>query len=133
MGLKDWRKQRKLRKLKGIEALDHGIVKGKEAPDIDRWQQKSEVKYWGPMTEKEAYRFYMSLPGVTGNPRLRSVAEFRSWNAKRKQVLKSAETDFKKSGDIPADLELSQAERNRLGEFTRQKMNQLNDRLGSRI
>lgn len=133
MGIKDWRKKRKLKKLTGVEALDHGIVKGEGVPHLQRWEQKSEIKYWGPMSEKEAYAFYKSLAGVTDNPRLKSIGVFRKWNATREGILKTAETEFRKKEEIPADAELSRAQRNRLGEFTRQKINQLNDRLGSRI
>ena len=133
MGVKKWVKQRKRKKLKGVAALDHGIVKGEGVPYLDRWEQKGGAKYWGPLSEKEAYSFYMSLPTVKESQRLKSITEFRKWNAKRKTILKTAEAEFKQREGIPADAELSQAERNLLGEFMRQKMNQLNDGLGSRI
>jgi hypothetical protein len=133
MGVKDWVKQRKLKRLKGVAALDHGIVKGKGIPRLDRWEQDGTAKYWGLLSEKEAYNFYMGLPDVKETPRLRSITEFNKWNARRKGILETAEADFKDIHGIEPGNELSQAQRNKLGEFTRQRMNQLNDQLGSRI
>jgi hypothetical protein len=75
----------------------------------------------------------MGMPAVKEHPRLGSVAEFRNWNTKRKTILKTAEAEFKKREGIEPDAELSRADKNRLGEFTRQKINQIVDQLGSRI
>jgi hypothetical protein len=133
MGVKEWRKKRKLKKLKGVAALDHGIVRGKGIEKKQKWADKSEKKYWGPMSEKDAYDFYMSMPDVKASPRLGSVAQFRKWNGKRKKILETAEAEFKAREGIDPNLELSRADKNRLGEFTRQKINQIVDQLGSRI
>jgi hypothetical protein len=133
MGIKDWMKKRKLKKLAGVAALDHGIVKGEGVPHLQRWEQKNEVKYWDPMSEKKAYAFYQSLAAVMDNPRLKSIEAFGKWNAAREQILKTAEAEFRRKEGIAADAELSQAQRNRLDEFTRQRINHLNDRLSSRI
>jgi len=133
MGVKEWRKKRKLKKLKGAAALDHGIVKSKGIEKLQRWQHKSEIKYWGPISEKEAYNFYMSMPDVKASPRLGSIAEFRKWDAKRKKILETAEAEFKIKEGMDLSLDLSRADKNRLGEFTRQRINQIVDQLGSRI
>jgi len=133
MGPKGWLKRRKRKRLTGVEALDHGIVRGDGIPYPDRWKQKDEIKYWAPMREKEAYRFYMSLPAVKENPRLATVTAFARWNAKRKKLLETAEADFKQIEGINPSCVLSQAQRNKLGEHTRQRMNQINDGLESRI
>ena len=77
MGVKEWRKKRKLKQLKGVAALDHGVVKGKGVEKLQRWKHESEIKYWGPISEKEAYGFYMSMPDVKASARLGSIAEFR--------------------------------------------------------
>jgi hypothetical protein len=130
MKMKDWWKQRKLNKLRGVEALDHGIVKGKGIPHLDKWKQKDEVKYWKSMREKEAYEFYMSLPHVRETPRLRSVMEFRKWNTRRKQLIATAEPEFRERNGIPQEAELSQAEQNKLNEFTKQRVQQLIDQPG---
>ena len=133
MAIKDWRKQRKLKKLKGVAALDHGILRSKGIEKKQKWEDQSEIKYWGPISEKQAYDFYMGMPAVKESPRLGSIAAFRKWNAKRKAILKTAEAEFKNKEGIEPDSELSRADKNRLGEFTRQKINQTVDQLGSRI
>lgn len=133
MGIKDWRKQRKLKKLKGVAALDHGILRSKGIEKKQKWEDKSEIKYWGPISEKQAYDFYMGMPAVKEHPRLGSISEFRKWNAKRKAILKTAEAEFRKREGIEPDAELSRADKNRLGAFIRQKINQIVDQLGSRI
>jgi hypothetical protein len=133
MGVKEWRKKRKLKKLKGVAAIDHGVMRSNGIEKLQRWEHKSEIKYWGPISGKEAYNFYMSMPDVKASPRLGSIAEFRKWDAKRKKILETAETEFRNKERIDPNLELSRAEKNRLGEFTRQKINQIVDQLGSRI
>jgi hypothetical protein len=45
MGIKDWRKQRKLNKLKGVAALDHGILRGKGIEKKQKWENKGGIKY----------------------------------------------------------------------------------------
>jgi hypothetical protein len=133
MGIKTWRKKRKLKKLKGVEALDHGIVKGEGVPHVRKWEQKGEIKYWGSLSEKEAFAFYKKLVSVLDDPRLKSIEAFQRWNTKREKILETAEIEFRRQEGIPADAELSRAEKNQLGEFIRQKINKLNDRLSSRI
>ncbi|RJP24647.1 MAG: hypothetical protein C4520_03595 [Candidatus Abyssobacteria bacterium SURF_5] len=130
MTVKDWWKRRKLDKLRGVDALDHGIVKGEGIPLPERWKQKTEIRYWKRMPEKEAYEFYMSLPPVKETPRLRSVTEFRKWNSRRKQIIATAETEFRTRNGIPENVGLSQAEQNKLNEFAKQRVQQLIDQPG---
>jgi hypothetical protein len=133
MKMKDWWRQRKLSKLRGVEALDHGIVKGEGIPHLEKWKQKSEVKYWKSMPEKETFDFYMSLPTVKESPRLRSIAAFRKWNSIRKNLIATAEGEFRKQNRMDSKAELSQADQNRLNEFTKQRVQQLVDRPGLTI
>jgi hypothetical protein len=128
MTMKDWWKHRKLKKLRGVEALDHGIVRGQGIPHLEKWKQTNEVKYWKALSEKEAMDFYMSLPAVTGSPRLRSIGEFRKWNSRRKQLIDTAEPEFRKKNNIPISADLSQAEQNLLNEFTKQRVHSLIDK-----
>ena len=130
MAIKNWWNRRKLDKLKGVEALDHGIVRGSGIPHPEKWKQKQEIRYWKKMSEKSAYAFYVRLPSVVENPRLRSLAEFTKWNSRRKHLIDTAERDFRKRYDIPLNVDLSQAEQNKLHEFTKQRVQQLIDQPG---
>jgi hypothetical protein len=130
MAIKDWWRHRKLNKLRGVEALDHGIVKGRGIPRLEKWAQKNEVKYWKSLHEKEALAFYMSLPIVRESPRLRSIVQFKKWNNRRKELIDTAEAEFRKQSGISQNVELSQAEQNRLNEFTKQRVQQLIDQPG---
>lgn len=124
MTMKDWWKHRKLKKLRGVEALDHGIA-GEGIPHPEKWKQKDGPKYWKTLSEKEAMDFYMSLPAVIESPRLRSIGAFRKWNARRKQLIDTAEAEFRKKNNIPNSAVLSQAEQNLLIEFTKQRVHSL--------
>jgi hypothetical protein len=110
----------------GEAVAGRGNVPGKGLSYLERWWRKRGIEFWRPISEKEAYTFYRTLPAVKASPPLQTVAEFRKWNSRRIRILETAEADFKQMKGIPVPDELSASQKRRLDAFIRQRVARLN-------